>query len=496
MSETFEEHESEDILSAVLRVTETVKNADSYDELASALALRYAAREDFDRAVEVADTINDPYTQERTIADIAVKSAAAGHEDGALELVDSLEDFSHQTTALSQLAVAHAAAGEFDRAVELASGMEDNSSTLAEIAAQCATAGDFERALDITETLDLPLYRALALARIADAFLKAGRTDEATELLTQARDETLEIDTDDERASTRAEIALRLAEAGQAEQAAEVFTQAIEDAELAQDPYRETTLAQIAVSHARLKQYDMAVAVTEKINDVYVAADTLANLATIERAEEGREADALQLLNDAYELLKEDEPEVQKEEVQRWRALATVAVRYAEFGEHAQALKATESIGSDNDKSRALVEIALRSAEAGDADAALRTARAIDDDNYRVNALLQLSRALISTDATSEAGFTSLLEAVRHIEQLERPVERVFGLSAAANIYAEAGRKEQTTRLLRQALTECKQITNEHEKASALLSIADAYAKTGDEPDEKAKEILWEISAV
>lgn len=493
MSETFAGHESEDILSAAWRVTEAVKNADGYDELSSAISLRYATRGEFNRAVEIADTINDPYTQDKTLAEVAVKCADAGEEDGAFELIDSLEDFSFQTTAASHIAVAHAAAGKFDRAVEIASGMEDNSATLAEIAHQCAAQGDYERALEIVEGLDLPLYKALALTRIADSHLQAGRVDEAGELLAQALEETDTLDDDNDRPSTLAEIALKLSEAGQAEQAAEVLSKATNEAENAD--YRDALLAQIAASHARLKQYDRAVEVVEKITDVYVTAAALSNLAAIEHAEEGRQADALQLLSDAFDLLSENQPEDQNEELQRRNMLALVALQDAEFGQSSQAIKAAQSIGALHEQHQALSGIAVRFARAGNYDAALQAARAMEDESYKAQALLNISRALTATGAP-EQGLEALSEATRLIEKLERPSVRVPALAQAAVAYAEAGQPERCAPLFRQALTESKLITDAYQKASALISIADACAKAEYELDDETKEMLWEISVV
>jgi hypothetical protein len=496
MSETFAEHESEDVLSAALSVTDTVKNADGFDELSAAIAQRYAGREEFERAVEIADTINDPYTLDKTLADIAVKCASTVDEAYAFELIESLEDLSHQATAMTRISIAHATRGEFDRATEIASGMEDNSNLLAEIAALSASQGDFERALNIADSLDFPLLRALAHTRIAEGYIKAGHAAEASPLLSQAVQESLEIDTADERAMISAEIALRLADAGDAEQAASVLAKALEDAEIAEEPYRDTALAQIAASHARLKQYDVALEVTEKITDVYVAAETLANLAVIEREAGDREADALQLLNDAHDLLRDDEPSDQKEEAHRWNVFTLVAVRYAEFGAEAQALKAAESIGPEEEKARALLGITQRAVEAGNAEAALRAASTIAGVNYRISALFRISRHLLTADAANEHGLKTLADAVQLIEQVERPAERAVELAEAATLYSLAGRKEQSAKLLHQALTESSSVSSEYEKASALVMISDAYAKSGHELDEEAREMLWQITAV
>jgi tetratricopeptide (TPR) repeat protein len=492
MSEEYEEPELEDALAAALRVAGTVKNAESYDELAADISRRYADREDYERAVEIADTLNDPYTRDRTLAEIAVKCAAAGQEDAAFELLESLEDFSHQATGTSQIAIAHANAGEFDRAVEIADGMEDNAATLAEIASQCASKGEYERALEIVERLDFPLYAALALTRIAESYIKAGRVDEAVELLSQALNEASAIDAGDEKATTLSEIALKFADAGQAEQATVILSQAMAVAEKSEEIYKDTALSQIAASHSRLKQYDTAVKVTEKIDDVYQVTATLVSLAVIEHQEDGRQTEALQLLSDAYDLLREDVPETQREETQHNNLLALLAMRYADFGEAEQAIKAAGSIGAQDEKFQALTAVATRQAQSGKYNEALASARGIDEESHRASALLGISRAMIAADAKQQ-GVEVLSETVAASRKLARVSDRVHILTEAAVAYAEAGQQEQVAQLIQQALLDTKAVAGEYQKTSALLSISDACDNVSYELSAEDTEILWEI---
>ncbi len=495
MSEEYEEPEIEDALAAALRVAGLVKNAESYDELASAISSRYADRAEFERAVEIADTINDPYTRDMTLASVAVRCAADGQEDTAFELIESLEDFSHQATASSQIAIAHANAGEFDRAVEIADGMEDNSATLAEIASQCASKGEYERAFEIVSRLDFPLYAALALTRIADSYIQAGRVDEAVEPLSQALDEAASIDAGDEKATTLSEIALKFADAGQAEKATVILSQALAVAEKSEDIYKDTALSQIAASHSRLKQYDQAVKVAEKIDDVYQATSTLISLAVIEHEDETRQTEALQLLSDAYDLIREDVPETQRDETQHNNLLALLAVRYADFDHADLALKAAQSIGTPEEKFRAMTAVAIRQSQSGIYDEALASARGIDEDTHRANALLGISRAMIATDEKQQ-GIELLSETVAASQKLPRASDRVQILTEAATAYADAGQTEHIAPLIQQALLDTKSVAGEYGKISALLSIADACEKTEYELNDEAREILWDVSTL
>ncbi|MBV9957630.1 MAG: hypothetical protein JO360_04380, partial [Acidobacteria bacterium] len=464
MSEEYEELEVRDALGGALRVAGAVKNAESYDELAAAISQRYAAREDYDRAVELADTINDPYTRDRTLSEVAVKAAAAGQEEYAFELLASIEDVSHQDTGASSIAIAHAAAGEFDRAVEIADSMEDNSATLAEIASHCAARGEYERALSLVERLDFPLYAALALMRIAGSYIEAGQTSEASSLLSQALRQAAAIDTLDEKATTLSEIALKFSAAGQEEQAAQVLAQALAVAEHAETAYKEPALAQIAASHSRLGQYDAAVKITEKIEDVYQAAPTLITLAFIEHEDETRQSEAQQLLSDAYDLVREEAPDTQSEESQRNSLLALIVRRNAEFGRPEEAQKVAESLYAPDEKHRALASAASSLAEAGKYDDALALVKAIDDDGYKTGALLRISRAMLTAQPDDERGLGVLSEAVSLSEGLARPVDTVQALADAAVTYTEAGHTERAAQLMRDALLEIKSVKGEYGK--------------------------------
>ena len=495
MSEEYEELEIEDALAASLRLAGAVKNAESYDELAAAIAQRYAGREDFDRAVEIADTINDPYTRDRTLAEVAVRAAAEGEEDAAFELLGSLEDLSHRATATSNIAIAHAASGEFDRAVELAGTMDDRSATLAEIAAQCLGKGEDARALELVELLDFPVHAAWVLTRIAASHIEAGRVDEATAILSQALEEAAAIDNADEKATTLSEIALKFSEAGQEEQAAVILSQALKVAENAEEVYKDAALSQIAATHSRLKQYDRAVKVAEKIDDVYQATSTLISLAVIEHEDETRQAEASQLLSDAYELIREDVPESQRDETQHINLLTLIAVRYADFGQTEGARKAAESLGAQDDKLQALTAVAVRYAQAEKYDEAISAARAIDEESHKADALFKISRVMLATDA-KERGGQILSEALSMSEKLPRPADRVHLLTEAAIAHAEAGQKEEAAPLIKRALLDTKSINGEYQKASALLAISDACAKAECELDAEAQEILWDVSTV
>ena len=494
MSEQFEHVEVEDALAAALRVSAAVKNADGYDELAAAIAGRYAKRADFNRAVEIADSINDPYTMEKTLAEIAVALAAAGQEDGALELISSLEDFSHQATAKSQIAVAHATAGEFDLAMEIASELDDSSSTLVEIAYQSVEKGEFERALDIVDVLDFPLGSVGVRNRLAQEYFLTGRVEEGIELLTLALDQTEFIEPATDRAGALSELALRFADAGHPDKATEILSQATEVATESEDVFRDAALSQVASGHARLKQYDSAVSVTEKIDDVYLATATLIDLAIIEHEDDARNEEASLLLSDAFDLISEDEPQTQRDEVQHDHLAARIASSFANFGDVDQALKAARILSNADLRFWSLSQVAMQFAEAGAFDHAITAARAIEDESYKTNTLIRVGRLMIAS-GQQEQGIPILTEAARSIESLERPFDRVQASSNLAVAYGEAAQDEHIAPLITETVHTAQSITDAHIKASALIFISDACTRTEFEMNEEMKDTLWEMSA-
>jgi tetratricopeptide (TPR) repeat protein len=494
MSEQFEHVDVEDALAAALRVSAAVKNADGYDELAAAIADRYAKRADFNRAVEIADSINDPYTMEKTLAEIAVALAAAGQEDGALELIASLEDYSHQATAQSQIAVAHAMVGEFDLAMEIASQLDDSSGTVVEIAYQCVEKGEYERAIEIVDDQDFPLGSVGIRNRIAQEYFRAGRVDEAIELLTLALEQTESIEAATDRAGALSELALGFADAGLPDKAAEILSQATEVARESEDVYRDSALSQVASGHARLRQYDTAVSITESIDDVYLATGTLIDLAIIEHDDAARHAEALLLLSDAYVLVAEDEPQTQRDEVQHNHLVARIASSFANFGDVDQALKAARFISSADLQFWSLSQVAMRFAESGEFENAITAVRAIEDESYKTNTLIRVGRSMIAS-GKQEQGIPVLTEAARAIESLEQPFDKVQASANLAVAYAEAAQDEHIAPLITETVHTARSITDAHIKASALMFISDACTRTAYEMNEEMKDMLWGMSA-
>lgn len=490
-----EQDDDVDLLDAALQVAEQMSSAEAFDELANGIAGRYAGRGDYDRAVDVADSVHDPFTQDKTLAAIAVRCAADGYENDAFALLESLEDLSHRASAMTQIAVARAEAGEYDRAIEIAHEMEDDSSTLAEIASRCAARGDVERALAIVETLDLDLSIAWALTQIAATEIKAGRGEDAIELLSRAVAAAVKIEPPDEKATTLADIALQYELAQQPEQAAEVLALALEAAAAAEHLYRDAAFGQIGASYARVKEYDRAVAVVEKIENVYQAASALVSIAAIESEDPARVESALELLSDASELLREAVPEEMNELLSRNNLFGRIAQQYAEAGRYDQAAEAASHIASDDDKYAALVNVAAVAARNKEPERALQIAANIADDYQKTLAHLRVSDALQET-GEGAAAQEVLDKAIRLTDEVKGAFQRSRLKIEAAAACVRLDDVARMRELFQQALEDAKLIESDLHKASALVIFADKAAQVEYLLDERAKDALLELLPV
>ena len=238
--------------------------------------------------------------------------------------------------------------------------------------------------------------------RVGQDYYKAGRTEEAIELFSQALDDTEAIDPPNERVAALSELALRFNEAGRAKEAADVMAQAIAVATEADMEFRDAAFSHIATGHARLKQYDEAVSIVEKVESIYLATSTLVDLSVIEHQDDERHSESVHLLSDAYDLISEEEPQSQRDESQQHYLLSRIATSFAYFGEPEKALQASASISALDTQYRALAEVAMRFAESGEFEHALTSQRSIGDDGERAAVLIRIGHAMIAADAREQ----------------------------------------------------------------------------------------------
>lgn len=245
-----------------------------------------------------------------------------------------------------------------------------------------------EVALSESKTIKNARSKQMLLINIAEMYIKAGREDEAPQILTQAYESALQIKPAWVRVDALAEIAEKYAEAGEQEQANRTFSLAVKSAASLEKLYwRAVTLSSIAGKFAKTGQHQEAKKILEQAIQV---AETLEDAGSRSRP----------------------------------LALNIIAGEYAEIGKFEKALQIARAINDDNKKAMVLAEIAGKYAESGQLSKALEIAKTIDDV-YRLPLILsQISGKFYETGRyLSDAESAILHDIIKKIKPMKLPWE-------------------------------------------------------------------------
>ncbi|MDP8236720.1 MAG: hypothetical protein P9M08_10085 [Candidatus Erginobacter occultus] len=191
-------------------------------------ALIEAGKEDearalFDQARTAAERIEDPVFRVEIITDLAARAARLDNPaapellNEAYVLAEALEDSASRAGALARLASCSAkldrtdeAIDNLERAIAEAGTIEDNlfkDLVLMEIAECLAAMGDYDRVLEIVDLIEVPRFKALSLAALAQSCLDAREEETSIEFAGQAGEAALMV----ENPHFRADILIRIA---------------------------------------------------------------------------------------------------------------------------------------------------------------------------------------------------------------------------------------------------------------------------------------------
>lgn len=504
MSENFIEDEvnGESLLACATRVAETVGNLDGYSELASLIAIRYAESGLLDMAVDLAETIEDPYSREQVLANIAAECVAFGENDYADDLLQMIEDPGLYSVAMEQMAVKYAETGAFDKALELAREIDDSGQTLSRLAFIKADGGFFDEALEITRSIEDPRLKTTALTEIAARNLRQNRKAAGAELLPEATKAAEKIEFSWDRINALVEIASLYQESEQEEEALQILSRASRladefederDLSVAQDTRKDDMLATVAAGFARLKHYDQAEPVIEKLEDPFKFSEAAANLA-LEYHKAGQSDQALTLLKEALEVAQGEEVYSERGLTIRENLLAELAVAYSTIGHYEEALQITEAISSLNLRHSALKEVAKTGVGVGNHDVVFRVADMAQEPYAKVLYHIEISDALTQSGQT-ELADRALAQALESAEILESAFEKALALMELAVRYAQREQAAKASELLFDALNTAALIGDEYHKARALIALDDRYRKAGLEPGEREQKVLQQIDS-
>lgn len=324
----------------------------------------------FDFAAQIAQAIEDEFTRADTLREIALQAADAGQTDLAMQIIQSLETkfVDHRSSVLHRVALAHTKAEQYDKALQVAQMLD---SRLA--------------------------YRAKTLAAIATQLHKAGQSQRASTIFTQAVQAANAAEDANSKISALGAVALAYANTQQLKPASQTLSQAlqigqtIEEGNLQGAAFRETAEQLISAQH-----YDLAFQVAQGLKDGYEQSSILQGI-FVQSIEAGQYAKAYPVINS----LKTPE------EKARW--LVAIARQYVQVGNTtqasqilAQALQVTLTIegpesktlvfrappdqtivDDDSDRGSFLEAIALEYAKAGQHTQARQVAQRLENNAIR-----------------------------------------------------------------------------------------------------------------
>jgi tetratricopeptide (TPR) repeat protein len=504
MSENFIEDagNEESFLACAAAVTKTIDNLDSYSELMSLIAVRYAETGLLDVAVELAETIADPYSRDQVLANIAAECIEFAENDYADGLLETISDPGLHSMAIEQMAVKYAAVGAFDKAIEIARETDDSGQTLSRIAFIYADGDDFAQALQVARSIEDPGLKATTLTELAAREIRSDRKSEGAELLNEAMKAAEEIEFTQERINALLEIVSLYQESEHEEEAFRLLSRASQagdeledapDAEMAEGAAKDETLVAIAASFARLQRYDRAEALIEKIEDPYQFSAAAVNVA-LEYHKTNQNTQALALLTEASEVTKEEEVYGARGFALRENLLASLAVAYGTIGHYEDALEIAEMISSPELTYGTLKEVAKTGVRSGNHNLIFRVAELMQDAYLKVLYQVEISDALIEA-GQAEFVDPTLSQALEIAETLERKFEKALALMEIALRHARRDQADKASELLFQSLNIAALIGDGYHKARVLIALDSTYRKAGQEPGEREQGVLQEIDS-
>jgi tetratricopeptide (TPR) repeat protein len=487
----------EDLLAATLAMTNTI-HGDEHSEIAEAIAIEYAQRNDMEKAVEVMDTVQDPYLREKGIGSLAVLAVDAGDSEFADQLLNSIEDPSLLTVAIEQMAVSHARRGDFDTALQLSGELADPAQAFGGIAVTYAAKGFPEQAVELARSTESALPRTLAFVQIALGAITQNNPGSARELLAEATESAAEIEFPEDQVDALVTIANVHEKLGETDAAYEQLLEAIRVCEeiestsgvITATSVRDHELAIIASALANLKFFEKADEVLETVEDPFRFALGSKELAMAYHKNH-RETEANELLDQAVEITEEAEVVSEQATALQQEVFSNLAYAYAATGQIEKSLEVAESVHRVALKHHWLEEIGKVTVQLGSDPSVITDSFA--DAASKSSFWLVLSDTYGELNRPEEAD-EALKRAMKWAEESsERPYEQTLAFNEIATRLATKGRLEQASQLFQRTLTAIPSIASSTRKALVLFDMSRRYSKLGRELNDQESSLLREI---
>jgi hypothetical protein len=463
------------------------------DDIMMAVAGNYATLGLLDDALAAADEMADSYLRDTAIANIANNSVASAPEADPLSLIESIDDPVAQNLALEQLAVKFAEHNLFDQALDVCRELGDRDPVLSVIVPIIAEKDSLDWAKELAHEIDDLNGRIICLIELARAAKAKEQNSQATEFLVDAEAELEGEESLESRVHNRIAIADVYHELGQDEKAKEILRVAFDLRDQIEGSSfdKDQALMQLSIGFASCADYAQADEALEQIEDRLLFGRAAIKQAT-ERHKAGKQAEALQLLNEAGEVLISAEWSGEYLREFRDGSLMDLAAGYATIGHYHEALQTTPQILNVEHQLTTMIGLGRMAALAGLTESMFEIYEAIESDYVRATFLLTISEALRTNDK-AELADRLLTKAIEQADKIERLEQKCLTLIKCASQLTESDQESRANEILSSVLKTTAGIRDGHQQARVLLAMAEEYRRHNKELGAPEKELLEEV---
>ncbi|MBX7169492.1 MAG: hypothetical protein K1X72_00955 [Pyrinomonadaceae bacterium] len=466
-----------DLLACATFLAQKIGSSDGHAEAVKELFPFYLVKDNVDLAAELADTIDDPFVRDQLLTQVVEKCAQLGDDEYALQLAEAIEDSSFQGVALEQIARQKAMKGEFEKAFEIADDLQHASSAYAGI----ALCQGKEEAMRTIEKIDFPTVKVHVLQEVAVISNDVSLLERATEI-------AQEIDFDEERIRAYLGISFQYIEAKRKDKAIEVLDKARQFSETLDSVQKDSFLSQISNGFMKAGSIDLADRTLDLVEDKYEIAHALVGYAD-EYQTKGEEEEALEALDEAYQILKSQRDTETRNTKAKFNLLGIIAMRYASFGKLERAIEIANENPYDEIRDNTLVQLAVTCEQELSPELADQAINDINDKAEKALAMIAVSDVRRKNEKKNEA-MIELNNAYSQIANIEQLSMKSYILNTLADRFNLLGETDKAREICSENLQLISQILDQSHRVSSMAGLANMFESLNFELNDSDKLIL------
>lgn len=482
------EQAENDLLACAAFLAERIKSSDGHAAAMSEIVPRYLAKGNVDLAAELANAVDDPFSRDRLLIIVAEKCARVDDDEYALQLVDAIEDHGLKAQALERVALVKAGKGDAAKAEEVADAMAHPDFVYAGIAVNQAESGDEAAANATLDRIEFPAARVSALQQIAVTKIENNEMEKALDSLDRAIALANEIEHDEEKIRAFCDIGNLFIDAKRNDKAIETFDQARGFAEALDNIHRDFFLVNCALGFLYADSDDLADGTLDLVTDKTQMASALLGFARVYWKNEEKD-DALDTLDEAYEILKSQRDAETRDSRARYGLLASIAAQFAGFGKTDRGVEIALENQDTDEQMAALSQIAQILTVQKEDELARQTINLIAEDANRLFALIAVSDAKGKLGERAES-LALLEEAATLAETVPQHSARSSVLNEIAVKFIGHDQTEKARTVSFENLAVISEIRDESSQAAAIANLSDVFDEANLELGEDEKQSL------